>query len=269
MGIMISICLVFPLVSQANIGVLNGLTHENISAIGETYKGIIVLKNSGKNTDQVRLYQTDFYFTCEGKKFYEQPGKLARSNSSWITISTQLVTLAPGETSQVNFDVKVPEGENINGTYWSIIMVEGVPESSTATEVADQKQIKFGINQLMRYGIQVVTHIGDTGERNIKFLNTELVQQESKKLLQVDVENIGERWLRPDLYLDLYDSEGEHIGKYEGGRWRIYPGTSVRYQVDLTEIPPGVYTALIVLDNNDDYVFGARYNLDLSDPTEK
>lgn len=256
--------LIMVLSTQAAVGVINGLTHERVAKIGEAYGGVILLKNTGLTAEDVKLYQRDFRFTFEGKKFYDKPGQLQRSNASWITFSPQRVTVAPGGSTEIRFNVHVPDDTVLKGTYWSLIMVEGSHAPSSAEGAPKGGKITFHINQVMRYAVQIVTHIENSGERNVKFLKTGLLTKNGKKILTVDVENTGERWLRPTLYLDLFDSEGKHQGKYKGERWRIYPGTSVRYQVDLSGIPKGKYTALLLLDNNDDYVFGAQYTLDFN-----
>ena len=82
-----------------------------------------------------------------------------------------------------------------------------------------------------------------------------------KRVLQVDLENIGQRWLRLSLWVELYDESGRYIGKFDGQRKRTYPGTSVRCKVDLSNIPKGTYKALVVADCGGDYIFGANYNL--------
>ncbi len=253
---------------QASVSVLNGLTHEREASQGKTYDGIIQLKNTGQEPETVRLYQRDFRFTYKGDKFYEKPGQLQRSNTSWITFGPQRISISPQETIEVKFTVKVPNDDEMTGTYWSIIMVEGEPRLSAMATSPLKKDINFGINQVMRYAVQIVTHIEKSGIRNIKFLNTELIHNNDKRVLQIDVENTGERWLRPTMYLDLYDEQGNHLGKHVGGSWRIYPCTSVRYRVDLTNIPEGKYLALVVIDNNDDYVFGAQYTLDFTSTTK-
>ena len=79
--------------------------------------------------------------------------------------------------------------------------------------------------------------------------------------MQVDIENTGQRWLRPYLWAELYDDTGRYIGRFENGRKRIYPGTSVRYKVDLSDVPKGIYKALVVADCGGDYVFGAERTL--------
>jgi hypothetical protein len=72
--------------------------------------------------------------------------------------------------------------------------------------------------------------------------------------------------LRPFLTLELYDEQGLAAGTFEGGRWRIYPGTSVRYAVDLSKVDKGKYSALILVDNKDENVFGAQYSLEIDSP---
>jgi len=249
---------------QANIGILNGLTHEHIVHHGQIVEGVIVLKNSSDQPEEARLYLQDFSFNYEGKKEYTEPGTISRSNTSWIQFSPSLVTVPPQETMDVKYTIQVPETEEMTGTYWSILMVEGVPQLTAQASAENRKDIQFGIKQLLRYGIQLVTHIEDSGTRNIKFLNTELVQTENGQQLNIDVENTGERWLRPNLVVELYDEMGSQAGKVDGGKWRIYPGTSVRFTADLTAIASGKYIALVIVDNHDDHVFGAQFNLDLT-----
>jgi len=143
-------------------------------------------------------------------------------------------------------------------------MVEPVPQAAPTKDVASKDQIKFGVTQTMRYAVQVVINIGGTGARKLKFVNVELVQENDRKLLQVDVENVGDRWLRPASYVELYTALGAPAGKFEGERLRIYPGTSVRFTFDMSRVKDGAYRALIVLDNKDSSVYGAQYTLNFA-----
>jgi hypothetical protein len=126
---------------------------------------------------------------------------------------------------------------------------------------AHDGQLKLGINQVFRYGIQIVTHIGDTGQRKLQFLDTKLLREGDTRILEVDLENTGERWLRPALWTEIYDTTGTYVGKFEAGTLRIYPGTSVRYKVDLTKVQKGNYKAVVIADCGADDVFGATYSL--------
>ncbi len=250
---------------RAGISVVGGLTHERSVKPGESRQGIVLIRNSSDEPGEVKIYQKDYLFFSDGKNIYGDPGKDPRSNADWISFSPKRLTIPPGETSRVNYTIKVPEDETAAGTYWSIFMVEGIPKDSPEAAGQEKGKIKVGITTVLRYGIQMVTHIGDTGIRKLKFPDTKLLKEKNEAILQVDLENIGERYLRPSLWTELYDEEGNYIGRFEGGRLRIYPGTSVRYRIDLARVPKGKYKALVVADCGGDDVFGATYTLELGE----
>ncbi|MBM3293484.1 MAG: hypothetical protein FJY82_03050 [Candidatus Aminicenantes bacterium] len=262
--ILIGLLVLGPPAVRAQVGVLNGMTHEKECKPGETVERIILLRNNGPAPETVRLYQTDYAFNHLGQSSYDAPGKNDRSNASWITFSPNQLTIPGLTNSEVRFRVKIPERTDLVGTYWSVIMVESVPRAAPTKDVASKDRVKFGVTQTMRYAVQVVTNIGTAGARKLKFINVELVQEEDRKLLQADVENVGELWLRPVSYVELYTEKGEPAGKFEGERLRIYPGTSVRFTFDMSRVKDGTYRALIVLDNQDSSVYGAQYTLNFA-----
>lgn len=253
--------LLTPYAAGAGISVVGGLSHEKSAGPGEVYKGVIYIGNTADEPQEVKVYQTDYLFFCDGSNIYGEPGKTPRSNADWISFSPRRFTIPPRGRSPVNYTVKAPDGGTLAGTYWSMLMVEGVSRDSPEFSGAEESRVQVGIRQVMRYGIQMVTHIGDTGTRKLKFLDTKLLKEGEKRVLQVDMENIGERWMRPFLWADLYDEKGSYIGRFEGGRLRIYPGASVRFRVDLSQAPEGKYKALVVADCGGDDIFGATYTL--------
>ena len=180
-----------PLLVRAQVGIVNGLTQEKICKPGEIFESYIRLKNNGPKEETVKIYQTDYLFSADGKTFYDAPGKVARSNAAWIAVAPKQLTIAGLATVDVKYACKVPASESLIGTYWSIIMFEVLPP--------------------------------------------------------------GQR------------IKGEPAGKIEGERWRIFPGTSVRYRFDVSSLKQGVYNALIVFDNKDASVFGAQYKLNVTE----
>ncbi len=255
--------LLIPYAARAGVSVAGGLSHEKKSnpGPGVTYKGSILIRNTGDEPQEVKVYQTDYLFFFDGRNIYGQPGKDPRSNANWLIFNPHRTIIPPNGTATVNYTAKVPDDPNLVGTYWSMLMVEGIPKSSPESSEAEKGKTKLGITQIMRYGIQMITHIGETGERKLKFLNTKLLKEAERRVLQVDLENIGQRWLRLSLWVELYDESGRYIGKFDGGRKRLYPGTSVRHKVDLSSVPKGDYKAMVVADCGGDYIFGANYNL--------
>jgi hypothetical protein len=254
----------FIVVNVSNAMIVGGLTHQKQAATGETYSGSILVKNDVNQPMEVKVYQTDYTFDCNGVTFYGQSGQHPRSNANWITFTPHRLLIPPGQDKQINYNIRVPDEPNLVGTYWSIIMVEKIPETSPESTVREQiEEAKISIRSVIRYGIQMITHIGDTGERQLKFLDTKVVKDSEKRVLQVDIENTGQYWLRPMIWAEIYDDAGNYIGRFQGQKRRIYPTTSARYKVDLTQLPSGQYKALVVADSGADYVFGANYNLKL------
>lgn len=248
---------------EAGVSVTGGLSHEKIVEIGETYQGTILVRNNSDEPQEVKIYQTDYLFFSDGTNIYGEPGKDVRSNADWINFNPTRLIIPPQETGAVNYTIRIPDNKSLIGTYWSIIMVEGIgkdsPEASTASE---EDKTKMSIRQVMRYGIQIVTHIGDSGIRNLKILDQKFIKEKENYLFQLDIENVGERWLRPQVWAELYNQKGSFIGKYISDVLRIFPGTSARYTIGLNDIPSGKYKALLVIDNGDEYVWGLQYNLE-------
>jgi hypothetical protein len=264
--------------SLAGISIMGDLAQEQSLQPGEKFEGTINLKNTGPKACQVNVYQTDYLFYADGTNIYDKAGNTSRSNASWISVGPSRLTILPDQTASVYYTVQVPEpvqlasGNNevqvngnslLIGTYWSMVMIEPVPETGTE-EIEDRTgRVTMGIQTRIRYGIQIITNIGDTGTREIKFENKKLFSQDGRTFLQMDITNFGQRWLYPNVWLELYNQEGKNLGHFESDQKRIYPGCSVRHKIELPNALPGKYQALIVADNGDDYVFGAKYNLEI------
>ena len=241
---------------------INGpLTQEKEALPGSSYEDVIEITNPSDEPQEVKIYQTDYLFYADGRILYGDPGKTPRSNANWITFSPKRLTIAPKENVKVYYSVRVPENQSLKGTYWSMFMVEGIPPASPESSQTKKDKIALGITQIFRYGIQVVTHIGQTGTKNIKFLGSRLFKKDKFQYFELDVENTGERWLRTTMWLELYDLNGNFFGKFEGERLRLFPGTSVRYTIDLSSVPNGTYKGLAIIDCGNNTVFGANFNL--------
>ena len=249
------LCCFSSLVVKAQVIVIGELTQEKDVSPGDSYNGTIMLQNVGPDSGEVKVYQQDYLFSFNGTSQYLKPGTVQRSNSAWVTFSPKQISVPPKQRSIVNYTVNVPSVDTLRGTYWSMLIVEPVSEIGPAPEKG------IAVHTVVRYGIQVITNIGDTGSRKLRFLHTKLLKEKGKRFLQVDIENTGERILRPKLLVELYDGTGNKIGTYEAEAHRTYPGTSIRQRVDLSKVPTGTYKALVIADCGGDDLFGAQYTL--------
>jgi len=250
---------------RAQVFVLGDLSQDRDARPGETYEGRILLRNGSSEPAEAKIYQTDYLFFRDGKNIYGEPGSAERSNSGWITYNPSRVILPARSTVTVEYRVAVPLNSGttqLNGSYWSMLMVEGIGKQSPESSLGEPDKQTLGVAQVLRYGVQIATHIAGTGDRAVRFLETKLVKEETgEHYLQVDIENSGDLWMRPDVYVEVFDTDGASRGRHPGSAFRMYPGTSVRQRIAIPELPSGEYKALVVVDAGGDDAFGAQYTL--------
>jgi len=252
-----SFLIVFFLNGFSQVVVTNGLAHDFTASQGSVLKGEIILYNSEKSIENIRVYQSDYAFYADGTSIYPEPGTLERSNALWIDFSPAYATILPETGFTINYTVHVPSTKDasLTGTYWSVIMVEPVVNKNETVS-----ENSANIVTIVRYAIQIVVNIDDTGEKKIQILNGQFVKKNDGYVLELDIENVGERGLRPTLKVELYDSTGNFIRDFIGDCFRLYPETSARFKADLGALSKGDYFLLALIDN-DDIVWGSRYTV--------
>src|ERR1039458_7361355 len=157
-----------PAAARAQIAVLSSTVEEKIAVPGEKDTGTIIVSNPGAQPQVARIYQTDYRFASDGTAHYDDPGSSPRSNASWITPQATRITIPPNSQVAVPYSVAVPQSDSLRGTYWSLIMVEGAPtHPSISGSVAGKPAMSVGA--VMRYAIQLATHIQNSGTRTVQF----------------------------------------------------------------------------------------------------
>lgn len=251
--------------ASAGIIVIGSLARTATVQPGGTFEGVIFVKNMDSQSADVRLSQVDYLFQADGSNDYGTPGQSPRSNADWMSVTPSRLRIAPGETVPVRYKGRAPADSKLNGTYWSMIIVEPTTEPVITPE-GKVDQVAIGLQTKIRFAVQIVTEIGQTGRRSLTVQGKRLVQEEAKRALELDIANDGERLLIPAMTLELFNAEGHSLGRFDAGRTRIYPGCSARAKFNLTTVPVGKYTAMLLLDNGDAQVMGAQYQLELGRP---
>ncbi len=259
----ISFLLLFLTINtSARVRLNSSLTREYNVRKGEKYNDQFVLVNTGEEDEVIDLYIKDYSFNAEGQSFYLKPGKLTRSNSSWIELSSDKVILPGGVKRKISYKLNIPDKKNLKGTYWSLLMVE--PQKSNIFQpLTVNKEENFNIRQNFRYGIQIITHIGNSGKSELKFTDPKIIKDREEYTFCIDCHNIGERWLRPKIRLALYSLKGKKIKEFYGRKMRLFPGTSIRQKIEMTGLKADNYKAILIADGGNNQVFGSRYELEL------
>lgn len=243
--------------ARGQVAVMSSTVEEHVASPGARYTGDIVIANPTKEPQAVRIYLTDYRFQADGTSNFDDAGSTARSNARWIVPQTTRVTVPPGARVTVPYSVTVPSADSLRGTYWSAVMIEGatqVPAAVAGSQVA--------LGAVMRYAIQVATHIDATGERNVRFEAPSAgTTPAGSAMLDLDVINSGERGVRPALSIEVYDAQGQLRAKARQQRGLLYPGTSLHQRFDLGALPAGTYKAIVYADTGAEPVLATQYTI--------
>jgi hypothetical protein len=249
-----------PAAARAQIAVLSSTVEEKTASAGEKYTGTIVVSNPSAQPQVARIYQTDYRFSFDGTAHYDDPGSTARSNASWITPQATRVVIPANSQVSVPYSVAVPVGDSLRGTFWSLIMVEGAPVDPAASGTGAKPAV--GIGAVMRYAVQIATHIRNTGTRTVQFASPEASKDaKGAAVLDINMTDTGERAFRPTLWVEVYDAQGALKAKAKQARGLLYPGTSLRQHFELGMLPAGTYKAVIFADTGEDAVFATQYTI--------
>lgn len=243
----------------AQVRVTSDLTHVYRVQPGSVHRGVIELENRGSEAATVRLYRRDYRFEADGSNYYPEPGTLPRSNAAWVKVFTSLATLAAGETSELGYELQVPADATLEGTYWSLLMVEVEPPA------VDENAGGAQVREIVRYGVQVVAELPGTSAPDLAFADPSLQRDDAgNSRFTLAVANHGARWTQPAMKLELYSTEGLLLESFEAASRTLYPDTGVRQQFDLGVLESGRYLALVIADGPYGAVAG-QYTLDVKE----
>lgn len=248
--------LMLPLYGQ--IAVEGELTRKREVSPGDVYEGVISIQNRGNKEEEVKVYLKDYSYSADGLVNYGDPEENERTNANWITFFPTDLILPPQGKGEIKYSVRIPDNEELTGTYWSMLFIEDVPENQS---IDSTKLNTITISQIIRFGIQLITDIEGESSPRLSFPQIQLLSDEDGRFLDITVENTGDRWLSPELYVELYNEQGEYMGRYTGEKAKLYPTTSVSRSIRLTDVKEGNYLVLVVADCGDDLLFGGKYSL--------
>jgi hypothetical protein len=258
-----TLCGVSPCVS-AQVVIISEAVVERRADPGESYTGVIQLRNSTTQPQDARIYQTDYMFYADGRNIFGVAGSVPRSNARWLTFTPDYVTVPAGQTIPVQYSVTVPKGGSpLVGTFWSMLMVETVAPGSAQSVQRAGADPRLGLRTTTRYGTQIVTHLASTGRMELAFANVAVAPSRagSDATLSLDVTNAGDRGARARMTLELYDSAGQLVAKREQQRGLLFPGTSLRQEFKLGTLRSGTYKAMVLADAGGDEIFAGEYDV--------
>lgn len=201
---------------------------------GKTIKDSLILRNIGSETETVKLYATDADVNQAGSFTPKTENEEQKGLGTWTVLSEKEVTLAPDETREIAFEIKIPP-TIAPGQYFGSIINEQVLE-----DICNAKNAKTGQPNCLG-DIQVKTRTGNRlyltvpGEikHDISLKNLIWKLSSQKKILfTFNITNNGNVAFEPEAVLHIYNSWGQEIEIVQSRLGKSLPGSSTSPMVE-------------------------------------
>ncbi len=220
---------------------------------GTSFSGSIGVLNISDEPMDLRVYIGDWVRVpdkSDGYTFETEPGLEPRSFIEWMTFTPEVMTINPDEKRDVRYQVNIPPDESFNGSYWGVIYIENVAPELPEQDESDDTVMRVGITTVFRYAIQIYATIEGTEIRDVMFTEISMEQVEGGFDVITLVENLGNIYLKPRVWLELINPQGETVYEFEHPQFTLLPESTRNYIFQLRDLPvePGPYLVRVLAD---------------------
>lgn len=207
-----------------------------------TTVGIRVL-NTGTATGSVSLYPVDATTGATSGTVFRLHSDPRKDVGAWITLNTQQLTLAPGQSQILPFQITVPQdaraGQHLGG-----IVAEGMDTQTTSTQ---NQHFQMNVRHLFVMAVQV-TLPGATVEQ-LTATGIQAGGANSYQNLQLQLSNTGTVMVQGHGSLRVTDASGALLQNVPIKLDTFLPDTSIAYPVNVQHkaLVPGDYQAVLDL----------------------
>jgi len=234
--------------SIANVIVLNGLTHVHESKSGKVISGVVKLKNTKDVEQRILVYFNDLFQNCGEETVLTSELSHERSISKWLSTEVNEYVLQGKEEYELVYTVNVPDDSTLNGSFWGVLMLEVEDPIKE-----DQLEYSVKLQSKVRYGIQIITDINAKTKSELDFFDIKIDKEEGiSKTINLEVQNLGEFYVQPTIVLDVFNESGEKAKNLEVKFKKIYPGHCKIFSLDISDLPKGAYSGVLVADYGED-----------------
>lgn len=213
---------------------------------GETIEQQLRVTNTGNAAGTARLTPVDATTGQSGGVVYLSPGQKQHNVGPWITMSTQQVTIAPGGSEVVQFQVTVPANATAGEHVAGIVAQNMALQHTTSSSGGSNFQVAIQHLTIVPVEMQL------PGPRIEQLLAKGLLVggYGSKQTVNVNLQNTGNVMVKSQGTLQITDTNGVVLQKFAVSIDMFLPQTSISYAayVKGTALGPGTYLASLILN---------------------
>src|SRR6266704_1801639 len=212
---------------------------------GIVIKNRVRVTNSGTAKGTVGLYAVDATTGQTNGAVYLNRDDPRQDVGAWVTLGVQQLTLTPGQSKIVPFQVTIP-GTIRPGQHLGGIVAENLTQQSSAQT---NKNSTFQINVKSLTIVAVQVNLPGIPVEQMAASGVQAGGQNGYQQLLVGLSNTGTVMLKPSGSLQVSDAQGQVLKNIALKLDTFLPQTSIKYPVTITGqgLGPGNYQAALTL----------------------
>lgn len=230
---------------------------------GERYVSFVTVNNDSEEPAYLKVYLGDWRDVANGTQYFD-PGELPRGLSRWMQVSPSRLTVPPGGSEKVYYEITMPEDPNLAGSYWGMVFVEGLPRQSQEHTEATEGST-FAVKYIIRYAANIYVTVPGTEIRQAAFTGAKVLPVKGGFDMTATLENKGNIYLKPRVWLELRDQTGITVYSEDHMLVTVLPESKRDYMFELRNLnlSPGRYTALIIADYDAPSLIAAQAEIEI------
>lgn len=223
---------------------------------GESQTQKINIDNGLDSPFSFQVTLADFNRNENSEITYFKPGTTPYACAQWLTMSNNVIEVPPHSSGSVDVTITVPDSASATEkSTWGMILLETVKQKVFQETHGD---INANIERAYRVGVQVYQTPPTVLNKDMRM--KDFLPMQSRGAYRIICKNEGGVMLRCNAYIELVSKQtGEKVKVYpknEGQHpFKVLPGQlrNIDFEVPAS-VPKGKYTAVAIVDANDDEV---------------
>ncbi len=210
-------------------------------APGQSTTDAVKIINSSDGTKTIAVYATDSVPSSDGAFACAQAADTAKQVGNWITLGTNSVTLAPGQSQDVSFTITTPSNASVGEQNGCIV----IQEQKDAT-------VQSGIGLSFRTAIRVAVLVPGEIQKSLSAVGIELSKADNKISVSPIVKNTGNVSLDTSVETKFTSFFGTTIAKRQS-QFPVLRDQETKWNLEFNKpFWGGFYKASYSLTYNDD-----------------
>jgi hypothetical protein len=212
-------------------------------APGEQQEIRVVLSNRDAAEIELHTYASNAFTRVNGGYGTADESEAAESPTTWLSYSTETLSLAPGETVAQLLTIAVPDDAAAGQYIAAIVAQTAGPISIPGTEL---------FNQIIQKSIPVMITVPGPVNAAANLGEPQFSQTQDNTTLIVPIENTGNIRVRPTGELTLTDALGTVVFTAPIAMGPVYAGDATTLEVAIpVQMSLGTYTLNLTLADNE------------------